>query len=41
MIFMSEFVADAMSGLTAEEHGSAMRRTFPRFGTVRNTADHL
>ncbi|MEU8118156.1 isochorismatase family protein [Spirillospora sp. NPDC049024] len=36
-----EFVADAMSGLTAEEHDFAVRRTFPRFGTVRNTADYL
>jgi nicotinamidase-related amidase len=36
-----EFVADAMSDRTAEEHDFAVRRTFPRFGTVRNTADYL
>ncbi|MEV4007964.1 isochorismatase family protein [Actinomadura sp. NPDC049753] len=36
-----EFVADAMSDRTAEEHDFAVRRTFPRFGAVRNTADYL
>ncbi|MEU9838094.1 isochorismatase family protein [Actinomadura sp. NPDC048032] len=36
-----EFVADAMSDRTAEEHDFAVRRTFPRFGTVRNTTDYL
>ncbi|TWJ07977.1 nicotinamidase-related amidase [Stackebrandtia albiflava] len=36
-----EFVSDAMSGLTAEEHDFAVTRILPRFGTVRSTADHL
>ncbi|MFD7029827.1 isochorismatase family protein [Streptomyces sp. NPDC059917] len=35
-----EFVADAMSGLAADEHEFAVRRTFPRFGEVRSTADY-
>ncbi|MFI8265833.1 MULTISPECIES: isochorismatase family protein [unclassified Streptomyces] len=35
-----EFVADAMSGLAADEHEFAVERTFPRFGKVRNTADY-
>lgn len=35
-----EFVADAMSGLAAEEHEFTVERTFPRFGEVRNTADY-
>ncbi|WP_435860221.1 isochorismatase family protein [Streptomyces roseus] len=35
-----EFVADAMSGLAADEHEFAVRRSFPRFGEVRNTADY-
>ncbi|MFI6639042.1 isochorismatase family protein [Streptomyces sp. NPDC050504] len=33
-----EFVADAMSGLAADEHDFAVERVFPRFGEVRNTA---
>ncbi|RKE17018.1 isochorismatase family protein [Streptomyces sp. TLI_171] len=36
-----EFVADAMSGLAADEHEFAVARTFPRFGEVRTTADYL
>ncbi|MBO1330705.1 isochorismatase family protein [Streptomyces sp. VRA16 Mangrove soil] len=36
-----EFVADAMSGLAADEHEFAVERIFPRFGEVRNTADHV
>ncbi|MFB7781170.1 isochorismatase family protein [Streptomyces vinaceus] len=36
-----EFVADAMSGLAADEHEFSVRRNFPRFGEVRNTADYL
>lgn len=32
-----EFVANAMSGLAADEHDFAVERTFPRLGTVRNT----
>lgn len=35
-----EFVEDAMSGLAADEHEMAVRRTFPRFGTVRVAADY-
>jgi nicotinamidase-related amidase len=36
-----EFVADAMSALTAEEHEFALRVTFPRFGKVTAVADYL
>ncbi|TDC08815.1 isochorismatase family protein [Streptomyces sp. 8K308] len=36
-----EFVADAMSGLAADEHDFAVSRTFPRFGAVRETADFV
>ena len=36
-----EFASDAMSGFAADEHEFAVRRTFPRFGTVRKTADYL
>lgn len=36
-----EFVSDAMSGLTAEEHDFAVARTFPRFGKVLTTADYV
>ncbi|MER6116261.1 isochorismatase family protein [Streptomyces sp. NPDC001743] len=36
-----EFVADAMSGLAADEHEFAVERIFPRFGEVRNTADYI
>lgn len=36
-----EFVEDAMSALTAEEHEFAVRVTFPRFGKVTRTADYL
>ncbi|MEU4780707.1 isochorismatase family protein [Micromonospora sp. NPDC023633] len=35
-----EFVADAMSGLAADEHEFAVGRIFPRFGTVRRTDDY-
>lgn len=35
-----EFVADAMSGLAADEHEFALERTFPHFGAVRKTADY-
>ncbi|MFK0047436.1 isochorismatase family protein [Streptomyces sp. NPDC090741] len=35
-----EFVADAMSGLAADEHEFTMQRSFPRFGEIRNTADY-
>ncbi|MFD7078877.1 isochorismatase family protein [Streptomyces sp. NPDC059918] len=35
-----EFVADAMSGLAADEHEFTVQRTFPRFGEVRKTADY-
>ncbi|MFG2111426.1 isochorismatase family protein [Streptomyces sp. NPDC048718] len=35
-----EFVADAMSGLAADEHEFAVERVFPRFGEVRKTADY-
>ncbi|MEV0091645.1 isochorismatase family protein [Streptomyces sp. NPDC050738] len=36
-----EFVADAMSGLAADEHDFAVERTFPRFGEVRSTSAYL
>ncbi|MEV7728594.1 isochorismatase family protein [Streptomyces sp. NPDC087917] len=36
-----EFVADAMSGFEAEEHDFAVKRIFPRFGAVRDTAAYL
>ena len=36
-----EFVTDAMSALTAEEHEFAERVTFPRFGTVTSFEDYL
>lgn len=36
-----EFVADAMSALSAEEHDFTVERIFPRFGAVRTTADYL
>jgi len=36
-----EFVADAMSGPTAEEHDFAVSKTFPRFGRVATTQDYL
>ncbi|MET7669368.1 isochorismatase family protein [Micromonospora luteifusca] len=32
-----EFVADAMSGLAADEHDFTVERIFPRFGKVQNT----
>ncbi|GII28219.1 isochorismatase family protein [Planotetraspora mira] len=32
-----EFVADAMSGLAADEHDFTIEKIFPRFGMVRNT----
>ncbi|MEU9856202.1 isochorismatase family protein [Streptomyces sp. NPDC047974] len=35
-----EFVADAMSGLAADEHDFAVERVFPRFGEVKRTADY-
>jgi nicotinamidase-related amidase len=35
-----EFVADAMSGFAADEHDFTVGKIFPRFGTVRNTADY-
>ncbi|OEJ29839.1 isochorismatase [Streptomyces agglomeratus] len=35
-----EFVADAMSGFTADEHDFTVERIFPRFGEVRNAADY-
>lgn len=35
-----EFVADAMSGLAADEHDFAVERVFPRFGEVRRTSDY-
>ncbi|WP_406179576.1 isochorismatase family protein [Streptomyces sp. NBC_01006] len=35
-----EFVADAMSGLAADEHEFTVERSFPRFGEVRNAADY-
>ncbi|MEU9253805.1 isochorismatase family protein [Streptomyces sp. NPDC048270] len=38
--YQLEFVADAMSGLAADEHEFTIERTFPRFGEVRNTADY-
>ena len=36
-----EFVEDAMTALTAEEHEFAVRVTFPRFGKVTTSADYL
>lgn len=36
-----EFVADAMSALTADEHEFAVRVTFPRFGMVTAVADYV
>ncbi|WP_331767638.1 isochorismatase family protein [Embleya sp. NBC_00896] len=33
-----EFVADAMSGFTADEHDFTVERIFPRFGAVNNSA---
>jgi nicotinamidase-related amidase len=39
--YVLEFVEDAMSALTAEEHEFATRVTFPRFGKVSTSADHL
>lgn len=36
-----EFVSDAMSGFAVDEHNFAIEKTFPRFGTVRTTADYL
>ena len=36
-----EFVADAMSGLAADEHDFAVAKTFPRFGRVATTQDYL
>lgn len=36
-----EFVEDAMTALTAEEHEFAVRVTFPRFGKVTASADYL
>ncbi|MQY14467.1 Isochorismatase family protein YecD [Streptomyces sp. RB5] len=36
-----EFVADAMSGLAAEEHDFAVTTIFPRFGRVTATRDYL
>ncbi|MDH6139537.1 nicotinamidase-related amidase [Kitasatospora sp. GP30] len=38
--YQLEFVADAMSGLAADEHEFAVQRTFPRFGEVRQAADY-
>ncbi|MFJ8431136.1 isochorismatase family protein [Kitasatospora sp. NPDC094019] len=38
--YQLEFVADAMSGLAADEHELTVERTFPRFGEVRNAADY-
>jgi nicotinamidase-related amidase len=38
--YQLEFVADAMSGLAADEHEFAVERIFPRFGEVRKTADY-
>ncbi|MBD0672748.1 isochorismatase family protein [Streptomyces sp. CBMA156] len=35
-----EFVTDAMSAPTADEHDFTIERIFPRFGEVRNTADY-
>ncbi|MGC5018031.1 isochorismatase family protein [Micromonospora sp. DT47] len=35
-----EFVADAMSGLTAGEHEFTVERIFPRFGAVRFADDY-
>ncbi|GAA1284388.1 hydrolase [Planotetraspora silvatica] len=36
-----EFVADAMSGLAADEHDFTIEKIFPRFGTVRNTGAYV
>ncbi|MFG2297968.1 isochorismatase family protein [Streptomyces sp. NPDC048603] len=36
-----ELVEDAMSGFAADEHTFAVDRVFPRFGTVRTTADYV
>lgn len=36
-----EFVSDAMSAFAADEHTFTVERIFPRFGTVRVTADYL
>ncbi|MFE5792977.1 isochorismatase family protein [Streptomyces sp. NPDC056503] len=36
-----EFVADAMSGLAADEHEFAVQRVFPRFGEVKSTASYM
>ncbi|MFF3677945.1 isochorismatase family protein [Streptomyces sp. NPDC002120] len=36
-----EFVEDAMSAFAADEHEFAVRRIFPRFGEVRDTASYL
>ena len=36
-----EFASDAMSGFDAEEHEFTVRRIFPRFGPVRETAAYL
>ncbi|TQF05931.1 isochorismatase family protein [Kitasatospora acidiphila] len=38
--YQLEFVADAMSGLAADEHEFAVQRTFPRFGEVQKAADY-
>ncbi|MGW3494790.1 isochorismatase family protein [Streptomyces sp. NPDC001020] len=38
--YQLEFVADAMSGLAADEHEFTVERIFARFGAVRNTADY-
>ncbi|MFC6019174.1 isochorismatase family protein [Plantactinospora solaniradicis] len=35
-----EFVADAMSGLAADEHDFTVEKIFPRFGEVRNTEQY-
>ncbi|WP_329376191.1 isochorismatase family protein [Streptomyces sp. NBC_01351] len=35
-----EFVEDAMSAFAADEHEFAVRRIFPRFGEVRDTASY-
>lgn len=38
--YQLEFVADAMSGLTADEHEFTVERIFPRFGEVRKADDY-
>jgi nicotinamidase-related amidase len=38
--YQLEFVADAMSGLAADEHEFTVERIFPRFGEVRKAADY-